>query len=129
MDVDLAISLLTILASVGMAVFASGRMVGRLESKMAQQGKDIEASLAKIKDLRHEFESSLNDGIRKDIGSIREDIASVRQQIISLQKADEQFSQACKNIQDVGEDVAYIRGIIGKTRPKHRTTEFENRGD
>ena len=126
---DLVIPVLTIIASVGGAVFASGRMVGKLEEKVnghdlkiAENGKNVAA-------LRGDFERSLNNGIRKDISGIREGLAALTQEVADMRRADEQFTEACRKVQQMGEDVAFIRGSMAKTKHKMNPKDYEETGD
>lgn len=114
---EILIPAITILVSIGGAVFASGKMVGRVCGKVDTNKDNIGRNSHSIELLRTDFERSLNNGIRKDISSINSRLAGIDITIKHLCATDEEFKNAVANMNRIATDVAYIRGKMGKEHP------------
>lgn len=123
---NLLISMLTIIGSVGSAVFVSGRMIGRVETTLKEHAGKLKQTATDVSSLRSDFERSLNNGIRKDISEIRQEIAQVNERIEGLTRADNDFKEVCGKVHDMSDDVSFIRGVMSQLHPPKVVTKLTN---
>lgn len=127
---SIVMGVITLCLSIGGAVFASGRMIGKICTRIENDERDIAQNKKELVEMSKENRRRIEDAsrevatsttcIRREVSSIRESLAGLSGKIDTFTKLDTTIADIYSKLGEIGEKVAYMSGVMAKEEDKKK---------